>query len=161
MKFLKILVGTLGLLFCIVVGLNIYTSSRKTKTEIKYSDKYFRNVDGNFITMTDKQQSLVRKNISKIAKGMSENEVYLNFGEPTYTEELGTKEGKFIGWLLAYFFVKQKEGFIKTDDKYLEIFLGPDKKVDKVATSIKELRMANWGEDFYIKGIDELKSKTK
>ena len=34
----------------------------------------------------------------------------------------------------------------------------PDKKVDKVATSIKELRMANWGEDFYIKGIDELKS---
>ena len=90
---------------------------------------------------------------------MSIDEVRKNLGEPTYVQRQNTKEGKSIGWKYAYYFIWQDEQLVKSTDKYLAVYFGVDRKAEKISTSIKELRMKNWGEDFYIESIDEYNAK--
>ena len=83
MKTFKNLLIFLGLFFLFVLGLNIYSRFQKSGSEIKYSGEYLKNINGNFITMSDKQQIFIEKNISQISKGISEDGVYKALGEPT------------------------------------------------------------------------------
>jgi outer membrane protein assembly factor BamE (lipoprotein component of BamABCDE complex) len=105
--------------------------------------------------MTEEQQKMIKKNIANIRRGMSFDEVQMNLGDPTYIERQNTKEGKDIGWKLAYYFCKQEENAVKTTDKYLTVYVGADNKADKIATTISELRMKTWGPDFYIESMTE------
>lgn len=155
----KFLIVTIFCFFIfLLLGIFIFERYHERDNVIKYSDKYLRNINGNFITMTEAQQNFIKKNIENIKKGISVEEMLKNLGEPTYIQMQGTKEGKFLGWVYEYYFVLQDEHSVKTTDKSLSVFIDADKRVNKIGTNIEELRMKNWGDDFYLQSIEEIEA---
>jgi hypothetical protein len=103
---LKITLKAILIIFVsLIVVLRIIAFYYAPNNKIEYSNKYLRDINGDFITMTDQQQSFIKNNIIKLKKGMSIDEVHKLFGEPTYIQRLNTKEGKDIGWVMAYYFI--------------------------------------------------------
>jgi len=117
---------------------------------------YVINSNGYYLTMKTEQKEQIVRNIGKVKKGLTIDAIVKYFGKPTFINTNYSKEGVFHGWAYKYYLLELEKNIVHyRDDKVLTFHFDGNGKLENIATNVKQLKMKEWDNGFYIRGLDE------